>query len=103
MRFAQQDDSAFPFDATAGPGYVWHCHLLEHGDNEMMRPYKLAAPASAVLPIAVASAVAGAAVLSGAYYCQKRRKKRTSGKENPDESSHVMSREEQMPEEENRD
>jgi FtsP/CotA-like multicopper oxidase with cupredoxin domain len=22
------------------PGlYVWHCHLLEHEDNEMMRPY----------------------------------------------------------------
>lgn len=22
-----------------GPGYVWHCHILEHEDNEMMRPY----------------------------------------------------------------
>ena len=22
------------------PGlYVWHCHILEHEDNEMMRPY----------------------------------------------------------------
>lgn len=31
----------YPFDATAGPGYVWHCHILEHEDNEMMRPYKL--------------------------------------------------------------
>ena len=20
-------------------GYVWHCHILEHEDNEMMRPY----------------------------------------------------------------
>jgi spore coat protein A len=19
--------------------FVWHCHLLEHEDNEMMRPY----------------------------------------------------------------
>jgi len=38
VRFAQQDGSAFPFDATAGPGYVWHCHILEHEDNEMMRP-----------------------------------------------------------------
>ncbi|HER54684.1 MAG TPA: hypothetical protein ENO13_02155, partial [Candidatus Bathyarchaeota archaeon] len=27
--------------ATEGPGYVWHCHLLEHEDNEMMRPYKV--------------------------------------------------------------
>lgn len=38
VRFAQQDGSAFPFDATTGPGYVWHCHILEHEDNEMMRP-----------------------------------------------------------------
>ncbi|MFZ1050429.1 MAG: multicopper oxidase domain-containing protein [Candidatus Sulfotelmatobacter sp.] len=21
--------------------YVWHCHVLEHEDNEMMRPYKI--------------------------------------------------------------
>lgn len=21
-----------------GPGYVWHCHLIDHEDNEMMRP-----------------------------------------------------------------
>jgi spore coat protein A len=25
--------------------YVWHCHLLEHEDNEMMRPYKVVASA----------------------------------------------------------
>ena len=25
------------FDGYAGR-YMWHCHLLEHGDNEMMRP-----------------------------------------------------------------
>jgi spore coat protein A len=23
--------------------YVWHCHVLEHGDNEMMRPYEVVA------------------------------------------------------------
>lgn len=28
----------FPFDPTVGPGYVWHCHILDHEDNEMMRP-----------------------------------------------------------------
>jgi spore coat protein A len=22
-----------------GPGYVWHCHIIDHEDNEMMRPY----------------------------------------------------------------
>jgi len=30
----------YAFDPTAGPGYVWHCHILDHEDNEMMRPYK---------------------------------------------------------------
>jgi FtsP/CotA-like multicopper oxidase with cupredoxin domain len=29
----------FPFDPTYGPGYVWHCHIIDHEDNEMMRPY----------------------------------------------------------------
>jgi spore coat protein A len=30
----------FSFDPTAkGPGYTWHCHILDHEDNEMMRPY----------------------------------------------------------------
>ena len=24
--------------------YVWHCHLLEHEDKEMMRPYEVVAP-----------------------------------------------------------
>jgi spore coat protein A len=28
----------FPFDPTQGPGYIWHCHLIDHEDNEMMRP-----------------------------------------------------------------
>jgi FtsP/CotA-like multicopper oxidase with cupredoxin domain len=21
--------------------FVWHCHILEHEDNEMMRPYRI--------------------------------------------------------------
>jgi spore coat protein A, manganese oxidase len=29
----------FAFDPTYGPGYVWHCHIIDHEDNEMMRPY----------------------------------------------------------------
>jgi len=28
----------YPFDPTVGPGYVWHCHIIDHEDNEMMRP-----------------------------------------------------------------
>jgi FtsP/CotA-like multicopper oxidase with cupredoxin domain len=31
----------YPFDPTIGPGYVWHCHIVDHEDNEMMRPYKV--------------------------------------------------------------
>ncbi|GGG72164.1 spore coat protein A [Edaphobacter dinghuensis] len=34
-----------PQGAPTTPGeelvYVWHCHILEHEDNEMMRPYKV--------------------------------------------------------------
>ncbi|HZW03123.1 MAG TPA: multicopper oxidase domain-containing protein, partial [Anaerolineaceae bacterium] len=38
VRFARQNGQGYGFDATDGPGYVWHCHILEHEDNEMMRP-----------------------------------------------------------------
>jgi len=61
IRFAPQNvpvggvmpgQNKFPFDPTArlgvkndgfgypgGPGYVWHCHIIDHEDNSMMRPY----------------------------------------------------------------
>ncbi len=32
-----------PFEGYAGR-YVWHCHLLEHAANEMMRPFEVVAP-----------------------------------------------------------
>ncbi|HEY5657301.1 MAG TPA: multicopper oxidase domain-containing protein [Myxococcota bacterium] len=32
--------------------YVWHCHILEHEDNEMMRPYCVGDAASCPVPIA---------------------------------------------------
>jgi hypothetical protein len=47
IRWAPQQDAAgtstpgvnqFPFDPVFGIGFVWHCHLVEHEDNEMMRP-----------------------------------------------------------------
>jgi FtsP/CotA-like multicopper oxidase with cupredoxin domain len=47
IRWAPQQDATgtstpgvnqFPFDPTFGIGYIWHCHLVEHEDNEMMRP-----------------------------------------------------------------
>lgn len=48
VRWAPQDvavaastpgKNLYSFDPTKGPGYVWHCHILDHEDNEMMRPY----------------------------------------------------------------
>jgi len=30
--------SVYEFDPSTGPGYVWHCHIVEHEDNDMMRP-----------------------------------------------------------------
>ena len=50
VRFAPQDVPAsittgqFSFDPSEGPGYVWHCHILDHEDNEMMRPYVVNLP-----------------------------------------------------------
>jgi FtsP/CotA-like multicopper oxidase with cupredoxin domain len=29
----------YSFNPTTGPGYVWHCHIVDHEDNEMMRRY----------------------------------------------------------------
>ena len=34
-----------PFDGYPGR-YVWHCHILEHEDNEMMRPFEVLAVTS---------------------------------------------------------
>lgn len=50
VRYAPQDvqeglsvpgENYFSFDPASGVGYVWHCHLLDHEDNEMMRPMKI--------------------------------------------------------------
>jgi len=42
VRFAPIDGTGtYPFVATSGPGYVWHCHIIDHEDNEMMRPYQV--------------------------------------------------------------
>jgi spore coat protein A, manganese oxidase len=32
-------NNRYSFDPTRGPGYALHCHMLDHEDNEMMRPY----------------------------------------------------------------
>ena len=46
VRFGSHDPTqrdpygGFAFDPTTGR-YVWHCHILEHEDNDMMRPYAI--------------------------------------------------------------
>lgn len=35
---AKKSGLLYGFDPSVGPGYVWHCHILEHEDNDMMRP-----------------------------------------------------------------
>ena len=42
VRFASQDGTPFPFDPKVGY-YVWHCHIIDHEDNEMMRPFRVVA------------------------------------------------------------
>ncbi|XP_027364999.1 multicopper oxidase LPR1-like isoform X2 [Abrus precatorius] len=34
-------NTSYGFDATTEPGYVYHCHILDHEDNAMMRPLKV--------------------------------------------------------------
>ena len=36
------------FGYPGGPGYVWHCHILDHEDNDMMRPMLITKAAPAV-------------------------------------------------------
>ena len=35
-------DNQYPFEPWVGPGYVWHCHIIDHEDNEMMRRLEVA-------------------------------------------------------------
>jgi len=42
LRFSLLDSQhPYPFNASAEPGYVYHCHILDHEDNEMIRPFKI--------------------------------------------------------------
>ncbi|XP_010243144.1 PREDICTED: multicopper oxidase LPR1-like [Nelumbo nucifera] len=44
VKFNLVDTGApYPFDATAEPGFVYHCHILDLEDNAMIRPLKLVA------------------------------------------------------------
>jgi len=39
---ATPEQLLFPFDPSEGPGYVWHCHIVDHEDMSMMRPLLIA-------------------------------------------------------------
>ncbi|CAI5989594.1 unnamed protein product [Closterium sp. NIES-65] len=58
--YQQSGVKTFEFDASRGPGYVWHCHMLEHEENDMMRPLIItkrpAALASFLLALVAVSA-----------------------------------------------
>jgi FtsP/CotA-like multicopper oxidase with cupredoxin domain len=46
-------DNTYPFDPTeliGGVGYVWHCHIIDHEDNEMMRNYVVGTERQPVTP-----------------------------------------------------
>jgi hypothetical protein len=61
----------YPFDPTAGlgtrdsfgfpggPGYVWHCHIVDHEDNEMMRRMVIAGVATVPLAMSSGESVQG--------------------------------------------
>ncbi|KAE8730109.1 Multicopper oxidase LPR1 [Hibiscus syriacus] len=39
VRFSYiHSNTSYTFDPTGMPGYVYHCHILDHEDNAMMRP-----------------------------------------------------------------
>jgi spore coat protein A, manganese oxidase len=87
VRFTSQDGSAYPFDATAGPGYVWHCHILEHEDMSMMRPYIVTqSPINAVslvVTLGVTATISVAVILVGYRLFRNRAKAQTQqGNEN---------------------
>ncbi len=39
--------------------YVWHCHIIEHEDNEMMRPFQVVAPLAFSIGTSLAAASVG--------------------------------------------
>lgn len=40
-KFVKPGLNLFKFDPTEEPGYMWHCHIVGHEDNEMMRKMKI--------------------------------------------------------------
>lgn len=61
---APATDLKYPFDPTVGPGYVWHCHIIDHEDMDMMRPLMIQAT-TAVLPPQITAQPAPVVVCDG--------------------------------------
>ncbi len=40
-KFQASRQAAYPFGQTFTGSYVWHCHILDHEDNEMMQKYEI--------------------------------------------------------------
>jgi FtsP/CotA-like multicopper oxidase with cupredoxin domain len=39
--FGAQATANLPFGNSFTGRYVWHCHMIEHEDNEMMLPFEV--------------------------------------------------------------
>ncbi len=75
VRFAPQDGSNYGFAPTSGPGYVWHCHILEHEDNSMMRPLIIVGSnIQTTLPLAIIAAIVIVALIGIVVFNRFRRK-----------------------------
>jgi spore coat protein A, manganese oxidase len=83
VRFAPQDGSDYKFDPTSGPGYVWHCHILDQEDNEMMRPLIVVAASTQTNPLLTTTVVvvaAAAVILMLGLFAYKSFQKRSAKK-----------------------
>jgi FtsP/CotA-like multicopper oxidase with cupredoxin domain len=52
VRFAPADTAlgatgSYAFNPNGGHGFVWHCHIIDHEDNEMMRPFSVTSSGAA--------------------------------------------------------
>jgi len=64
---APADTIGYEFDPGEMHGYVWHCHIIDHEDNEMMRPYAVQTNLNTP-PIPGPGVWAGHTFLSGVQY-----------------------------------
>ena len=69
----------YPFDPTLAPGYVWHCHILDHEDNEMMRPFLFVIPE---VPLGTIALLGSAGMAFIGFEGFKRRRSQQKRKEN---------------------